>query len=26
MEFDWGDRSQEAELHRYYGTPPYGGF
>ena len=26
-DFDWGDRSQEAELHRYYGTPPYwGGF
>jgi hypothetical protein len=26
-EFDWGDRSQEAELHRYYGMPPYwGGF
>ncbi len=26
-EFDWGDRSQEAELHRYYGIPPYwGGF
>jgi hypothetical protein len=22
MEFDWGDRSQEAELHRYYGIPP----
>jgi len=27
LDFDWGDRSQEAELHRYYGTPPYwGGF
>jgi hypothetical protein len=27
MDFDWGDRSQEAELHRFYGTPPYwGGF
>lgn len=26
-EFDWGDRSQEIDLHRYYGTPPYwGGF
>jgi len=26
-DFDWGDRSQEAELHRYYGVPPYwGGF
>ena len=26
-EFDWGDRSQETELHRYYGIPPYwGGF
>jgi hypothetical protein len=26
-DFDWGDRSQEAELHRFYGTPPYwGGF
>ena len=26
-DFDWGDRSQETELHRYYGTPPYwGGF
>src|ERR1700687_4865861 len=26
-DFDWGDRSQEAELHRYYGIPPYwGGF
>ena len=26
-DFDWGDRSQEAELHRYYGMPPYwGGF
>ena len=22
-DFDWGDRSQEAELHRYYGIPPY---
>jgi hypothetical protein len=27
QDFDWGDRSQEAELHRYYGIPPYwGGF
>jgi PRC-barrel domain len=26
-DFDWGDRSQEKELHRYYGIPPYwGGF
>jgi PRC-barrel domain len=26
-DFDWGDRSQESELHRYYGIPPYwGGF
>lgn len=26
-EFDWGDRSQEEDLHRYYGVPPYwGGF
>ena len=26
-DFDWGDRSQEAALHRYYGTTPYwGGF
>jgi hypothetical protein len=26
-DFDWGDRAQEAELHRYYGMPPYwGGF
>jgi hypothetical protein len=26
-DFDWGDRSQETELHRYYGIPPYwGGF
>ncbi len=26
-DFDWGDRSQEIELHRYYGVPPYwGGF
>lgn len=24
-DFDWGDRSQEAELHRYYHTPPYWG-
>jgi hypothetical protein len=21
-DFDWGDRSQEAELHRYYGIAP----
>jgi PRC-barrel domain len=26
-DFDWGDRTQEVELHRYYGVPPYwGGF
>src|SRR6202022_419410 len=26
-EFDWGDRSQEEDLHRFYGMPPYwGGF
>jgi PRC-barrel domain len=26
-DFDWGDRWSEAELHRYYGIPPYwGGF
>ena len=26
-DFDWGDRAKEAELHRYYGMPPYwGGF
>jgi hypothetical protein len=26
-DFDWGDRAQEAELHRYYGMPPcWGGF
>jgi hypothetical protein len=26
-DFDLGDRSQEAALHRYYGIPPYwGGF
>ena len=26
-DFDWGDRSQEEEVHRYYGIPPYwGGF
>jgi PRC-barrel domain len=26
-DFDWGDRSKEADLHRYYGIPPYwGGF
>jgi hypothetical protein len=23
QDFDWGDRSQEAELHRHYGIPPY---
>jgi hypothetical protein len=22
-DFDWGDRSQETELHRYYRVPPY---
>jgi hypothetical protein len=26
-DFDWGDRLQEADLHRHYGIPPYwGGF
>jgi hypothetical protein len=26
-DFDWGDRSQARELHRYYGIPPdWGGF
>src|SRR6202035_3320686 len=24
-DFDWGDRSKEIELHRYYGVPPYWG-
>jgi hypothetical protein len=24
-DFDWGDRTQEEELHRYYGVPPYWG-
>jgi hypothetical protein len=24
-EFDWGDRSREAELHNYYRVPPYWG-
>ena len=24
-EFDWGDRSREAEIHAYYGVPPYWG-
>ena len=24
-DFDWGDRSQEEDLHRYYGIPPYWG-
>jgi PRC-barrel domain len=24
-EFDWGDRSQEAEIHRYYNVRPYWG-
>ena len=24
-EFDWGDRSQEESLHRYYDVPPYWG-
>ena len=24
-DFDWGDRSLETELHRYYGVPPYWG-
>jgi hypothetical protein len=22
-DFDWGDRAKEAELHHYYGMPPY---
>lgn len=27
IDFDWGDRLKEAELHQYYGIPPYwGGF
>lgn len=26
-DFDWGDRPQEEDLHRFYGVPPYwGGF
>ena len=25
QEFDWGDRSREAELHNYYRVPPYWG-
>ncbi|MBS0530373.1 MAG: PRC-barrel domain-containing protein [Proteobacteria bacterium] len=24
-DFDWGDRSGEEDLHRYYGVPPYWG-
>jgi PRC-barrel domain len=24
-DFDWGDRSQEIEVHRYYRVPPYWG-
>ncbi len=24
-DFDWGDRSQEEDLHRYYHVPPYWG-
>src|SRR3978361_1978245 len=24
-DFDWGDRAQESELHRYYGISPYWG-
>jgi hypothetical protein len=24
-EFDWGDRSQEIEIHNYYRVPPYWG-
>ena len=24
-DFDWGDRSQEENLHRYYDVPPYWG-
>jgi hypothetical protein len=27
QDFDWGDRSLEEDVHRYYGVPPYwGGF
>src|SRR5437868_15520983 len=25
QEFDWGDRSREAEIHDYYRVPPYWG-
>ena len=25
QEFDWGDRSREAEIHSYYRVPPYWG-
>jgi hypothetical protein len=25
QEFDWGDRSREAEIHNYYSTRPYWG-
>jgi hypothetical protein len=24
-DFDWGDRTREEDLHRYYGIPPYWG-
>lgn len=24
-DFDWGDRTQEEDLHRYYSVPPYWG-
>jgi hypothetical protein len=27
QDFDWGDRAQEEDVHRYFGVPPYwGGF
>jgi PRC-barrel domain protein len=27
QDFDWGDRTQEEDVHRYFGVPPYwGGF
>jgi hypothetical protein len=25
QEFDWGDRSREVEIHKYYRVPPYWG-
>ena len=24
-DFDWGDRSREVEIHKYYRVPPYWG-